>query len=236
MLKQWNQQIANGTSVRLSFRNAALASGISLILMAIPAGAANFQVIETIKGSGITLSMVPAIRWAFVAWGLYEMFRRENPSLSLLTAWFIIIYTAVLILSIMFLFTAARIVPGNGQSAGESFNIFNDGWMLGLVFFGIHLALLGRLCIKSRYVHWIFGTLVLIAGIGYMAEGIGAVTAPGGPAAWNKPEIADGTRRFERRARFRPPGRPETAQGTQKPLHRRFRGGVRSLGHAPAFC
>jgi hypothetical protein len=185
-----NQQIANKTAERLTFRSAALVSGISLILMAILAGAANFQVIEKIKGSGITQSVVPAIRWAvaafvvvavldiIVAWGLYEMFHRENPSLSLLAAWFRIIYTAVLILSITFLFTATRIAPGNEESAAGSFNMFNDGWMLGLVFFGIHLALLGWLCIKSRHVHWIFGILVLIAGIGYIVDSAVLVLIP----------------------------------------------------------
>lgn len=185
-----NQQIANETSEGLTFRNAALVSGISLILMAVLAGVANFQVIEEIKKSGITQSMVPAIRWAaaafvvvavldiIVAWGLYEMFRRENPSLSLLTAWFRVIYTAVLIFSLTYLFSAAQTAAVNEESAMESFNMFNDGWMLGLVFFGIHLVLLGRLCLKSRHVHWIFGILVLIAGIGYFVDSAVFFLAP----------------------------------------------------------
>ncbi len=181
----------------LSFRQSALISGLSLLMMAILAGVANFRVIESIKAAlaagdpgSILVSMSIPGRWAalafvvvaildiLVAWSLYEMFRPEMKALSLLTAWFRILYTAIFTISIAVLFMTFRLAESSLDSAVASFLFFKETWALGLVFFGAHLILLGWLIIRSLHIHWIFGLLMIVAGLGYAIDSIALLLAP----------------------------------------------------------
>jgi len=47
---------------------------------------------------------------------------------------------------------------------------FNNTWLVGLVFFGIHLFFLGYLIIKSRYVPKVIGLLLIVASFGYLID------------------------------------------------------------------
>jgi hypothetical protein len=60
-----------------------------------------------------------------------------------------------------------------------SHNEFIDGWGIGLIFFGMHLALLGYLALKCGFIPKIFGILLLIAGAGYVVEYCAKFLVPG---------------------------------------------------------
>jgi hypothetical protein len=45
--------------------------------------------------------------------------------------------------------------------------------------FGVHLLLIGLLAYRSDFMPRIFGILLVIAGLGYLADGFGAVLVPG---------------------------------------------------------
>ncbi|MBE9509820.1 MAG: DUF4386 domain-containing protein [Bacteroidetes bacterium] len=51
-----------------------------------------------------------------------------------------------------------------------SLNAFSDGWAIGFIFFGFHLALLGYLVFKSCYIPRILGVLLVVAGLGYLID------------------------------------------------------------------
>jgi len=51
-----------------------------------------------------------------------------------------------------------------------SLNAFSAGWAVALVFFGIHLSLIGYLALKSGYMPKLVGILLVIAGLGYAAD------------------------------------------------------------------
>jgi len=47
---------------------------------------------------------------------------------------------------------------------------FNNTWLIGLVFFSIHLYFLGYLVFKSEYIPRILGVLLIVASLGYMID------------------------------------------------------------------
>jgi hypothetical protein len=49
-------------------------------------------------------------------------------------------------------------------------NAFDAGWDVALVFFGVHLILIGGLALKCGYLPKVVGILLVIAGLGYAAD------------------------------------------------------------------
>ena len=180
-----------------SRRTAALVSGVALLLMAIVAAVANFAVLEgaivssdaaataaNIAGAptrfrlGATGFLLVALLDVIVAWGLYELFRREQPGLSLLGGWLRLAYAAIFAVAIAGLFTAARTAPTDAAATLLQVQRFNDGWTAGLLIFGGHLIVVGILAWRSSFVHWIFGLLLLVAGAGYLVDSLAALVNP----------------------------------------------------------
>jgi hypothetical protein len=53
-----------------------------------------------------------------------------------------------------------------------SLTTFRSHWYFGLLFFGIHLGLLGYLVFRSNYIPKIVGVLLIIAGLGYLLSNL----------------------------------------------------------------
>lgn len=51
-----------------------------------------------------------------------------------------------------------------------SIKSFNNTWLIGLIFFGLHLFVLGYLIIKYVVVPKIIGVLLMIASMGYLID------------------------------------------------------------------
>ena len=179
-------------------RTAALVAGISLLLMAVLAGLANFGVIEGIAVRGdaeATASNLEAsaglVRFAagalilvvildvVVAWGLYVLLRGVSPSLSLLGAWFRVVYAAAFAVAIMSIFAALHAAPEDPNRAVFLMQSFNDGWQVALTVFAAHLCVVGALVWRAEFVSWIFGLLLLLSGAGYFIDGLGTLLFPG---------------------------------------------------------
>lgn len=116
-----------------------------------------------------------------VAWALYIVFRTTNRDVSLLTAWFRLIYTAFLGVALIFFFQALQLLDrpdflsvfNNGQLNAQSLvalDTFNSAWLIGLVAFGIHLILLGYLVIRSRHAPKALGYVMVAAGAAYIID------------------------------------------------------------------
>ena len=117
----------------------------------------------------------------FIAWALYIVFRPVGRDLSLLAAWFRIVYTIFLGVGLVFFFLVLRL-----QSSAEYLSSFNAGqlnaqvmahidafsylWLIGLVAFGIHLILVGNLMLRSGYISRLLGIILTLAGAAYILD------------------------------------------------------------------
>lgn len=181
-----------------SQRKGALVAGWAILIMAILAGFAYGFILQGLIVPGDTASTANNIRssmmlfrlniYSFLiilicdilaAWGLHVFLKQVNESLSLLTAWFRLIYSAILGTAILnFIFIVVLL---NGQGYLSVFEVsqvnalvafflhaFHNIWSAGLIIFGCHLYMLGYLVFKSGYIPKIFGVLLIIAAFCYL--------------------------------------------------------------------
>jgi hypothetical protein len=178
-------------------RSAALVAGIGLLAMAVIAAVSNFGVIQNLTVPGdpgataanlvnsaarfrlgaVGLILVAALD-VVVAWGLYVVLRSANPSLSLFGAWFRLAYAAVFVLVINELFSALRAAPVDPVQALFHIESFNQGWQNGMIFFGLHLGIVGALLWRPGVFSRIVAVLLIISGAGYLADGLGTAISP----------------------------------------------------------
>lgn len=188
-------------------RHAALAAGVGLLLMVVAAifatvgydnvfvagdaaaTANNILANELQFRLAILSFLVVIVLDVIVAWGLYVFFSPVNRNLSLLAAWFRLVYAAVFLVTILDLGHALRLlhsadtvaVLGTDQLQAQallSLNAFSDGWALGLGIFGLHLIVLGYLVFKAGYAPNILGALLVIAGLGYTFDSVAGLLFP----------------------------------------------------------
>lgn len=190
-------------SANSSLRKTALVAGAGLLAMTILAIGAIFFIFEKliIPGDagttvnnilagemqfriGITCLFIVAVLDVVVAWALYVFLAPVNKNLSLLAAWFRLVYSAILGVALFGYANVLRLLGGahymKGVETGQlhadvmlSLNVFDDGWAIGLVFFGIHLVILGYLVFKSGYVPRILGIVLVTAGAAYVTDSFG---------------------------------------------------------------
>lgn len=183
-----------------SFKSLALFAGIGYLIIFVSGIFANFFVLETmiIQGDAIatadnilsnpgqfltgTISFVFMVVFdVLLAWALYLLLKPVNKDLSLLSGWLRLVNGTVFAIALFNLFDVSLLL--NGSSYLEAFQpeqlyaqvmlkleSFNKGWLIGLVFFGVHLLVLGYLIIKSDFVPRFIGYLLLVAGVGYLVD------------------------------------------------------------------
>jgi hypothetical protein len=176
---------------------AAIIAGISLLAMAVIAAYANFAVIMNLEVPGDPSTtaanlvesagqarlaaagfIIVVILDVIVAWGLYIVLRSVNPSLSLLGGWLRLAYAAILAVAINSLLNALHAGPMDPALAGFFLESFDSLWQIGLIIFGLHLCVVGYLAWQAEFIHWLFGLLLIIAGLGYIVDGFGTVLIP----------------------------------------------------------
>lgn len=186
------------TTNKTSLRTAALIAGIGLLIMVVAAPFAELFVFpklvvsgnaaetaqniianKTLFTSAIFAYLITFICDLIVAWALYVLLKPVNEELSLLTAWFRWVYTVIALDALLNLVTVLRILNTSDSLTGSqpdqfsaqvmlSIQAFRSHWYFGLIFFGMHLGLLGYLAIRSKYIPSILGMLLIIAGSGYL--------------------------------------------------------------------
>lgn len=145
------------------------------------ATAANILESEGLFRAGLVAFLVVFALDIVIAWALYVVFRTVNRDLSMLTAWFRLVYTTLLGVGVVSLFTALGLLSGTDYlasfPAGQldahvalSLEAFNDAWLIGLACFGVHLALLGSLGLRSGFVPRALALLLMVAGAAYVAD------------------------------------------------------------------
>ena len=189
-------------------RAIALFAGFAFMIMTVAAIFANFMVIERLKVSGDAaatanniLASVMLFRMGIcslivvlicdiaVAWALYVFLKPVNKSISLLAAWFRLVYSAILgvaLLNLVFVLYHLNgaeylTVFNTAQLHAQVLlfiNAFTGIWSIGLVIFGFHLLVLGYLVFKATYIPKILGVLLVIAAFGYMITNLAIFLIP----------------------------------------------------------
>lgn len=180
-------------------------AGISLLLMAAAGIFANFFVIGGLivpEDPAITANNIAADDFVFrlgvfsfiivlfldivVAWALYILLKQVNKNLALLTAWFRLIYAAIFGAALFNFLSILQLLNEDVYSGAMEpnqiniqvmmlINEFNNAWTIALVFFGVHLLVLGYLVFKSLFIPKILGILVMLAGLGYLIDNMARI-------------------------------------------------------------
>ncbi len=179
---------------------AALVAGFGILIMAFAAPFAEFIVYPKLVIPGnieATVQNIVANRGLFlagmfaylatlicdvlVAWALYVLLVPVNRSLSLLTAWFRLVYTVIAIFALTKFAAVFRIlnapdyltIVGSDQLHAQAkllISSFGYEWDFAFFFFSIHLVLLGYLVYRSGYIPRILGAVLVINGLGYLID------------------------------------------------------------------
>lgn len=124
----------------------------------------------------IAADLIMLICDVLLAWLLYVLLMHVNKNLALLAAFFRLVHAAVYGLNLLNLFFVLRLLNGDSFLSVYTneqlnalvllfLNAHSSGYLIGLVFFGIHCLVLGYLVIKSHYVPSVLGMLLIIAGV-----------------------------------------------------------------------
>jgi hypothetical protein len=154
-------------------------------------GAAADVIVETPERFGwaiLALSVV-AVLDIVVAWGLWRVFRGEQPGGAALAAAFRIAYAAAFVGAIAQLDHAVRIATGADDAGVDAVRTaavvdqqvqgFDAAWSGALVLFAAHLVVIGWLLMRrSGVVATVLGVLVAVAGLGYAADSVIRILAP----------------------------------------------------------
>ncbi|TMR99871.1 DUF4386 domain-containing protein [Nonomuraea basaltis] len=119
----------------------------------------------------------------------YVLLRPVNRTLALMAASFRLVYTAIVAAALLPYAGAMILLGGTGylsavgtdqRHALALFNLdlFTHGFGAALVFFGVHLGLLGWLLFRSRRIPAVLGILVSLGGLAYVIDGITRFIAP----------------------------------------------------------
>jgi len=179
-----------------SLRTASLIAGLGLALIVVLAPLGNFVAVqplltpgdaaktaqdilnsESLFRWGIASLVLTAVLDMIVAGALFVVFEPVSRGVSMMAALFRVAYTAVFLVGITQLVVALGLLRDPPQ-AMRAVDAYNTIWLVGLIFFGVHLMLIGYLAYKSGYMAKIFGILLVVAGIGYLIDGFGTVLVP----------------------------------------------------------
>ena len=142
---------------------------------------ANIRANVLLFRTGIFSFILMVIFDVLLAWALYLLLKPVNNRLSLLSGWLRLVNSAIFAIALYHLLHILNILQDEAYAqifstehlSGLvllSLSAFNNGWLLGLVFFGLHLLVMGCLIYKSGFIPRVIGILLIIAGIGYLAD------------------------------------------------------------------
>lgn len=181
-------------------RNAARLAGYSYIALFLIGIFGNFFVREQLveagdavatfqnvtDGEGLLRLAIAGFIVAFaldvlVAWALYYVFRPAGAAMAWLSSWFRVVYTVFLGAAVVFLFAALELANGDSsivsleQSTREAHTMlaldaFNATWLVGLTCFGVHLALLGAIILRTTIAPRGLGIVLQAAGAAYVFD------------------------------------------------------------------
>lgn len=157
-------------------RQLALIAGGSYLVIFFSAIFANFFVLELLRQTpltavadhsllvrfGIMAFLATAVFDVIVAWALYELYKFHPFSLP--STYFRITHAIIMAIAVFALLNVFTV--GSKEAILGQVAIFNNIWLIGLFFFGVHLLFLGRIVKKIKFIPY----LICVAGVMYMID------------------------------------------------------------------
>lgn len=123
-----------------------------------------------------------------MAWALYVLLRPVNATLAMLVGWLRLAAAAAFLPALANLLDVAQLLGGPAASTlpaavveaqvMSSIASFHNAWDIQLAVFGLHLLGVGALVYKSVQFPRALGVLVVVAGIGYLADTFTRILVP----------------------------------------------------------
>ena len=173
-------------------RSAALTSGVLLVVLTVVAGFSFLVAVEGVLVEGdaaataakladnASMVRIGAFGFFMVAlidvllgFSLGAFFGNVDRRVANASAALRVVYGLVLAVA-AFSLVGAQSAGGGPTAALDGIDRFNSIWDPALIVFGLHLVLIAWLSFKGSVPHWI-ASLVSIAGLGYIVDGIGTV-------------------------------------------------------------
>ena len=199
---------------QVSVGKAALTAGLALLALVVVAPFAELYVYPTLvvpgnasataanigAHKGLFAAGIFAYLLAFVldlveAWALYYVLRPVSARLSLAAATLRVAYALVLLVAVLHLVTVFRLFEQSDyltsftgaqirQQAMLGLYAFRATEHFGIAFFAVHLLLVGVLVLRSTYIPWPLGVLLLVTGAGYLVSSLKPFLFPDFPTGF----------------------------------------------------
>jgi hypothetical protein len=188
-------------------RRVALVAALGLLGMAVLAPLALFGVLNTLVDTAnptatvanivesegtfrlaIAAFLVVTFLDVLMAWALYVLLRPVNATMAMLVGWLRLAAAAAFLPALANLLDVAQLLGGPTAATlpaavveaqvMASVASFHNAWDIELAVFGLHLLGVGALVYKSVQFPRILGVLVVIAGVGYLADTFTRILVP----------------------------------------------------------
>ncbi len=154
------------------------------------ATAANILASESTFRLGFAAELVGQVVFVLLVLALYQILKSVNRNQALLMVSLVLVAVTITCLNMLNQYAALMVLEGSDYLAVFSsaqlqafsllfLNLHHAGYLIAQIFFGLWLLPLGYLIIKSGFLPWIVGVLLVIAGIGYLADVLIFVLLPG---------------------------------------------------------
>lgn len=171
-------------------------SGIAYVMIFLAGFYANFAILESLIdsnplittanfinnhsqfGNGLIGFLIMLFFDLVLVWSLFGMTKSISKNTSYIASFFRLLHALLFGFALFKLWEIYKLTfkASNStnlqNSVSELLFDFDTLWTVGLLFFGVHLILLGYLAIKSTYIPKALGLLLLLAALGYIVDGM----------------------------------------------------------------
>ena len=122
---------------------------------------------------GVFAFLVMVLVDLILAWPLYLLLKETNKKCALFSSLLRVVNAVLFFVAMGNLFDICPLMNAEGLTATqtlEAIDQFNYIWTFGLLIFGVHLLLLGKLIQQSTAFPKALGVLISIAGVGYLID------------------------------------------------------------------
>jgi hypothetical protein len=156
----------------------------------------NIQTHQLLYRSGLAAHLVVTVTNVPLALIFYELFKVVNRRLALLTAFFILVATAIEAAGLVHEFAplallgsgpfASALPPAQLEALASLPGALSDGsYHVYTVFFGLDILCLAYLVLQSRFVPRAIGVLLAIDGVAYLVYSFADLLVLGSPPIWS---------------------------------------------------
>lgn len=178
-------------------------SGIAYIMIFLAGFYANFAVLESLIdyyspsitaaniinnhsqfGNGLLGFIVMLFFDVVLIWSLFSLTKAISKILSYLASLFRLLHALFFGVALFKLWEIYQLTFNSNNTSDVQHQVselllrFDTLWTVGLLFFGVHLIVLGYLAIKSTYIPKAIGILLILAAVGYLIDGMAKLFMP----------------------------------------------------------